>query len=126
MEYNWQEIQNECVEIAIVTEANEVSDMMNEGPKYSIHETITNLNVGYMYDICGNAYIKFKDQRNSFAKAYKKFIQSIDEIYSTDVFNLYMHSSRQELRVNKAVAFAVANHINSKYKANVYVKWYEN
>ncbi len=125
MEYNWQEIQEECTDIAIVAEANEVSLMMSEGIKYSIHDMISNKSVGYMYDICGNALIKFKDQRGSFAKAYKKFIQTVEEIYSTDIFNLYMHSSRQELRVNKAVAFAVANHINNKYKANVYVKWYE-
>ena len=124
MKYNWNEIQDKCTEISIITEAEAVESMMREGFKYTINDANGNI-VSSIYDVCGNAHIIFKDRRSGFAKEYKKFIESLDSIYSVDVFMLYMKPSRQELKVNKAVAQAVADYLNEKYDANVYIRWYE-
>lgn len=117
MNLDWNEIYNECLELSIKAERQEIEKMINEGIKYSVNNDKGNT-VGMLYDICGNAHVKFTDKRNKFAKEYKKHTGD------TDTFSLYCKSSRQELRINKAVANAVVNHLNEKYNAKVYVRWY--
>ena len=119
MSFDWNEIYNECSDLSGKIERQEIEKMVNEGIKYSVNNGKGNI-VGALYDVCGDAYVTFTDKRNNFAKEYKKYIDSNNH----DVFSLYQQSPRQELRINKAIAEAVANHLNEKYNAKVYVRWY--
>ena len=123
MNFDWEEIHSECLKISVKTRTNEFKEMCNEGAKFIIKDMNSDI-VGRLYDVCGNAYIKFKDKRNKFAKEYKKYINSLESSHSEDSFTLYQKSGRQELRINKAIADAVADHLNEKYNANVMVKYY--
>ena len=123
MKIDWDILIEEWNDIAKKASEDEIQIMIKEGYKYE--DTISTSNKSYpLYDVCGNAYIKFKDMRKSFVKEYVKYMISIGNSTYDNTFSLYNHSGRQELRVNKAIALAIAKHLNEKYNADVFVRWY--
>ena len=118
---NWNDICEEATKIALDAADKEVSQMIKDGPQYAIGNES-------MYDICGGAYVKFVDLRSSAYRSYKKFIRERENDQKYDPYGLfheYCHSGRQEWRVNRAVANAVKDYLNSVFgKGTVVVETY--
>ena len=83
--------------------------------------------IDYLNDVCGGAWIGFRDKRSSFYKQYKKYIREVENSPTMDVSTFsYPHSGRQELEVNEAVASACCEYINKNCGANCFVRSYIN
>ena len=123
MNFDWNEIRKECYELSDKIERQEIEKMISEGVKYTVKDNEGNI-IDSLYDVCGDAYVKFTDKRNKFAKEYKKFMETEEESGNIDTFSLYSKSPRQELRINKAIAIAIVDYLNEKYNAEVYARWY--
>lgn len=118
---NWNDICEEATKISLNAADKEVSRMIKDGPQYAVgNEPI--------YDVCGGAYVKFVDLRSSAYRSYKKFIRERENDQKYDPYGLfheYYHSGRQEWRVNRAVANAVKDYLNSVFgQGTVVVKTY--
>lgn len=101
-----------CKQVAEKAFKKEFKTMVEEGPKYDI--LCNNRVVGQMYDVCGFAHIRFSDKRTSLYKAYKKYRHSLgDEDKEFTSFYDYPIFGRQELRIQKVIAYAVSNYLNS-------------
>lgn len=109
-----EEILKRCQQIANEAYKKELEAMIEEGPKYNVidHGVV----VDKVYDDLGFAHIKFRDGRNKFVRALKKFMGKD----FSNIFSPYC-CPRQELRIKKAMAYAVCDYINS-LGANAYVK----
>lgn len=79
--------------------------------------------IDYLNDVCGCAWIGFKDKRSGFYKQYKQYIRDINNSPTMDAYIFsYPHSGRQELEVNEAVAKACCEYINKNCGANCFVR----
>ena len=79
--------------------------------------------VDYLNDVCGCAWIGFKDKRSGFYKQYKQYIRDINNSPTMDAYIFsHPHSGRQELEVNEAVAKACCEYINKNCGANCFVR----
>ena len=120
--FDFEVIVKECEKVATKAYNEEVQKMLAEGYRYEV--TSNGNAVDYMYDICGGAYIKFKDCRSSFYKEYKKYRLNNNMGEPYGMFREYPPFGRQELRVNKAVVNAVNEYLKQKYNTNSYVITY--
>ena len=120
--FDFESIVKECKEVATKAYNEEIQKMLKEGYKYKV--TDNGDTIDYMYDICGGAYIKFKDCRSGFYRELKKYCLNKDTYEPHGVFREYPHFCRQELRVNSAVANAVNEYLKEKYNTNTYVITY--
>lgn len=121
--FDFDAIVKECENVATKAYNEEIQKMIEEGYKYKVTSS-DNMVVGYMYDVCGGAYIKFRDCRSSFYKEYKKYRLNNDMSEPHSIFREYPSFGRQELRVNKAIANAVNEYLKQKYNTNSYVITY--
>ena len=116
---DFEKIKKDCEKIARETEEQEVEKLKNNGFRFIIKDG--NKTVGFLYDSCGMAIIKFKDKRSAFYKSYKKYMKE-----DSDIFRMYPPSARQEISVNKAIAYNICEYLNNNFNAKVYVKfWYD-
>lgn len=116
MKIDFEEVKKSCLIVFKKTLKEELEKMKKEGYKYVIYDPS---NLSYrecIYDICGIAKIKFKNRRNTFYRQYVKYLGEKDITSFYD----YPSSGRQELRINKAIAEAIAEMLNTKYNAEVY------
>lgn len=118
---NWNEVCVEASKIAQVAAEKEIAQMIEDGPQYMVGGE-------ELYDLCGGAYVKFIDLRSSAYRSYKKFVREEEDNPRYDpygMFHSYYHSGRQEWRVNKAVAYAIKDYLNSVFgQGTVTVKTY--
>ena len=112
---NWNAIWNTLPLITEEAEKSEIKKMQNEGYKFMVGNQP-------MYDECGFAIVKWKDKRSGLYRSYKKFLEINFDEDADDIFSLYPSSSRQEKRVNVAVAKSVADYLNLSFGDCVYVK----
>ena len=84
--------------------------------------------VDYLNDVCGGAYISFRDRRSNFYKQYKAWYKNLPENRDNKWLEIhrfdYPHSGRQELEVNEAIAKACCEYINKNLGANCRVGSY--
>lgn len=113
---NWEELIEEIYSVSEDACNKEVQKMLEDGVQYAVCSG--NSVVDQLYDVCGGAYVKFKDLRSSAYRSYKKFVMSRDESDPYGIFHDYCHSGRQELRVNRVVAQSVANFLNKRFGDN--------
>ena len=114
-EVNWNAEMTICNMLALQAERDEIAKMESEGYKFMVGNCP-------MYDECGFAIVKWNDKRSRLYKSYKQYIKTNWDEEAGDTFDLYASSSRQELRVNVAVASVVANHLNVRFGDVVHVK----
>lgn len=123
---NWEELIEEIYTVSEDACNKEVQKMLEDGVQYAVCSG--NSVVDQLYDVCGGAYVKFKDLRSSAYRSYKKFIRERENDQKYDPYGLfheYYHSGRQEWRVNRAVANAVKDYLNSVFgQGTVVVKTY--
>ena len=112
----------------VVKEYMEIYKAKDNSEKIGIYNsTIFGNRIGnaidYLNDVCGCAWIGFKDKRSSFYKQYKQYIRDINNSPTMDVYIFsYPHSGRQELEVNEAVAKSCCEYINKNCGANCFVR----
>lgn len=123
----------EKIKNKIVNEYIEIYNSKTNDEKIGVYKsTIFGNRIGnavdYLNDVCGGAYISFRDRRSNFYKQYKDWYKNISENKDNKWLEIHRfdfpHSSRQELEVNEAVANACCKYINETCNANCYVRTY--
>lgn len=100
-----------CKQVAEKAFKKEFKTMVEEGPKYQVMDG--KRVVDYMYDVCGFASIRFSDKRNVVYREYKKYRRSMGDMDTINSFYDYPIFGRQELRIQKVIAYAVSDYLNS-------------
>lgn len=92
----------------------ELERLKKEGPKYKFGGC-------ELLDLCGNAFVKFKDGRSSFCRQLKAYNKERGLEWFLNGLSLeYGHTGRQEFSVNKAGAQAVVDYLNEHFKVKCY------
>lgn len=120
--FDFEKITNECAKVADKAYQEITTKIIEEGYKYAV--VSNGKDVDYLYDICGNAYIKFNDCRSSFYKQYKKYCLDHDMGDPSGMFRDYPAYGHQELKVNMAIVTAVYNFLKQTYNINANVFHY--
>ena len=125
MNYNFKEIEQTANKLAIEAADNQLKLLQAKGPAYEILDSNERV-VDQLLDLCGGAYIEFKDRRSSFYKQYKKYLiennrlNKYNDLYMFD----FIPTGRQEYSVNKAAAEAVYNYLTSTFKVSLNLESY--
>lgn len=123
---DFKQLEKELEEIRDEVVKKELEEFKKEGFAYNVYQSdvlgnSTGPAIGGMYDICGGAYIYFRDKRSSFYKQYKSYLKSLPENKDDKWFEVthfyYPCSGRQELCLNAKLARCCCEHINKKYNA---------
>lgn len=104
----------------------------NTQPKHAIQSADLRGNkfgpVDYILDVCGFAYINFKDKRSKFYKLAREYEVGPKTAYNEYEYRYYnylhirtKHSCRQELGLAEACTKAAAEVINKYFPGTVYV-----
>lgn len=118
MNYNFKEIEAKCQEIYFKAAEETLKRLEEEGPRYKAGND-------YLLDLCGGAFLEFKDKRSAFCKQLKAFNKTRGFEWFHDGYALEIgHSGRQEAEINQSAVKAVANYLNETYKANCYARCY--
>lgn len=117
---NWDEIVSEIMLTSECIEREETKKAVSN-PRYIVEGE--NSSSYILPDICGGAYVKFKDLRSKAYKTYKKWYE---EKYENDPYGMFHDygTATQLYNVNVAVAKNVASIINKAFGDSVYVKTY--
>ena len=92
----------------------ELERLKKEGPKYVVCGC-------ELLDLCGNAFVKFKDGRSSFCRQLKAYNKERGQEGFLDGLSLeYGHTGRQEFSVNKAGVQAVVDYLREHFKVKCY------
>ena len=120
MNYNFKEIEQTANKLAREAADNQLKLLQANGPTYEILDSNRRV-VDQLLDLCGDAYIEFKDRRSSFYKQYKKYLiennrlNKYNDLYMFD----FISTGRQEHSVNNAAAEAVYNYLTSTFKVSL-------
>lgn len=124
---DFEKIEEELKNIAREAAEKEIACMEEEGFKYAVS---FGGSTDYLYDVCGGSYIAFRKRTSSFYRQYKYWINHIVNKWEGKIHQVEIHTfhyprfGRQEYRVNRAVALACCEYINTNYGANCFVKSY--
>ena len=118
MNYNFEEIEAKCKEIYFKTAEETLKHLEKEGPRYKVGND-------YLLDLCGGAFLEFKDKRSAFCRQLKAFNKTRGLEWFHGGYALEIgHSGRQEAEVNHSAVKAVATYLNDTYKVNCYARCY--
>lgn len=116
MNYNFKEIEQTANKLAREAAYNQLKLLQAKGPAYEILDGNERV-VDQLLDLCGNAYIEFKDKRSSFYRQYKKYLFENNRLNKFNDLNTFgfISTGRQEHSVNEAATEAVYNYLTSTF-----------
>lgn len=132
---NFEQILVEAENAAAKAAEKWLREAEARGPKYSVHSSDLAGNsgpaVGYLLDVCGFAWIEFKDRRSGFYRWCKKYVNAMNNsrgmrpertLYRVPIGGAYdAWRGRQEMGLKEAAMYA-ANEVFLKYGIKTYVR----